>query len=109
MDEIAKVRVSQEPVRVTQLVDMISEAVNHPGMKKLKTTVITDWLLEKGFLEKQTDPDGKSRRVPTQNGLMIGLVAQTRQGKYGDYQAVFYNADAQQFVLDNLGAMLAQR
>ena len=109
MDQITKVRISQEPVRVTQLVDMISEAVNNPGMRKLKTTVITDWLMEKGFLIKQTDSDGKSRRVPTENGLMIGLSVQTRQGQHGEYQAVFYNADAQQFVLDNLSAMLTQR
>nr|MBQ8243959.1 hypothetical protein [Oscillospiraceae bacterium] len=109
MDQISKVQISPEPVRVTQLVDRISEAVDDPGMKKLKTTVITDWLMEKGFLEKQTDPDGKSRRVPTQNGLMIGLPTQTRQGQYGEYQVVFYNADAQQFVLDNLSAMLTQR
>lgn len=108
MDQIAKVQISQEPVRVTQLVDRISEAVANPRMRKLKTTVITDWLMEKGFLEKQTVPDGKSRRVPTQNGLMIGLSTQIRQGQYGEYQAVFYNVDAQRFVLDNLGAMLAQ-
>jgi len=109
MDQIAKVRISQEPVRVTQLVDMISEVVNNSGMRKLKTTVITDWLMEKGFLEKQTAPDGKNKRVPTRNGLMIGLSTQTRQGKYGDYQAVCYNADAQRFILDNLPAMLAQK
>ena len=71
--------------------------------------MITNWLLEKGFLEKQTGLDGKSRRVPTQNGLMIGLSTQTRQGQYGEYQAVFYNAQAQQFVLDNLTAMLTEK
>ena len=108
-EQIAKVQISQEPIRVTQLVDRISEAAGDPGMKKLKTTVITDWLMEKGFLEKQTDPDGKSRRIPTRNGLMIGLSTQTRKGQYGEYQAVFYNVEAQQFVLDNLGAMLSER
>jgi len=109
VDQIANVQISQEPVRVTQLVDMLSKAVNNPGMRKLKTTVITDWLVEKGFLVKLMDPDGKSRRVPTQSGSMIGLSTQTRQGQYGEYQAVFYNADAQQFVLDNLSDMLAGR
>ena len=78
-------------------------------MKKLSTTVITNWLLEKGFLEKQITLDGKNRRVPTQNGFMIGLSTETRQGQYGEYQAVFYNAAAQQFVLDNLSAMLAEK
>ena len=37
---------------------------------------------------------------------MIGLSTETRQGQYGEYLAVFYNAEAQQFVLDNLADML---
>ena len=107
--QLANVRVSQEPVRVSQLVEMISEAVGNSQMRKLATTVITDWMLQKGFMEKQTGLDGKSLRLPTQNGLRIGLSIQIRQGKYGDYQAVYYNAAAQQFVLDNLLDMLAER
>jgi len=83
--------------------------VGDPQMKKLRTTVITDWLLQKGFMEKQPGLDGKSIRVPTQNGLTLGLSVQTRQGQYGEYQAVYYNASAQQFVLDNLTAMLTEK
>ena len=104
-EQISRVQVSLEPVRVTQLVEMISQAVEDPLMKKLSTTAITNWLLEKGFLEKQTTPDGKSRRVPTENGLRLGMSTQIRQGQYGEYQAVFYDAQAQQFVLDNLAAI----
>lgn len=107
-EQLARVQLSPEPVRVTQLVDMISTAVSDPQMKKLNTTVITNWLLEKGFLEKQTMPDGKSKRVPTYNGIMIGLSTQMRVGPNGEYQAVLYNTAAQQFVLDNLQAMLTQ-
>lgn len=108
-EQLSRVRISQEPVRVRQLVEMISAAVENPMMKKLSTTAITNWLLEKGFLKKQISPDGKSRRVPTQSGLMIGLFTQIRQGQYGEYQAVFYNTEAQKFVLDNLPAMLAEK
>lgn len=108
-EQLSRVQLSTEPVRVTQLVDMIAAAVNDPQMKKLSTTTITDWLLEKGLLEKETGPDGKSRRVPTQNGLMIGLTTETRQGQYGEYQAVFYNASAQRFVLDHLLSILSDR
>lgn len=107
-EQLSKVQISQEPVRVTQLVEMISAVVDNPQMKKLTTTVITNWLLEKGFLEKQTAPDGKNRRVPTENGLHIGLHTQTRQGLYGEYPVVFYDAQAQQFVLDNLFAILEE-
>ena len=107
-EQISRIQVSLEPIRVTQLVEMISQAVDDPLMKKLNTTVITNWLLEKGFLEKQTAPDGKSRRVPTENGLRLGMSTQIRQGQYGEYQAVFYDAQAQQFVLDNLAAILEE-
>lgn len=108
-EQLSRVQISQEPVRVTQLVERISAAVGNSQMRKLKTTEITDWLLAKGFLEKQIAPDGKSRRVPTESGLRIGLSTQIRQGQYGEYQAVFYNAEAQQFVLDNLFAMLEEK
>ena len=73
MEQLSKVQISQEPVRITQLVEQIGNAAENPQMKKLSATVITNRLLEKGFLEKQTDSDGKSRRIPTKNGLMIGL------------------------------------
>ena len=85
---------------------MIAAAVDNSQMKKLRTTVITDWLLEKGFMDKQAGIDGKSVRVPIQNGFMLGISVQTRQGQYGEYQALYYNASAQQFALDNLTAML---
>ena len=104
--QLAMVQLSREPVRITQLAEMISAAVGDPQMRKLNTTVITNWLLENGFLEKQTGPDGKSRRVPTANGSAIGLSTETRQGQYGEYQAVFYDLNAQRFVLDHLMDML---
>ena len=109
MEQLARVQISQEPIRVTQLVDLITAAVDNPQMKKLSTTVITNWLLEKGFMEKQTGAEGKSLRLPTRNGLEMGMFVQTRQGQYGEYQAVFYNAQAQRFVLDNLAGMLTER
>ena len=107
-EQLARVPVTQEPVRISQLVERISMAVGDPQMRKLSTTVVTDWLMAKGFLEKQTGPDGKGSRVPTQNGLMIGLSIQTRMGQYGEYRAVLYNPAAQQFVLDHLMDILAE-
>ena len=104
-EQLSGIQLSPEPVRVTQLVELISGAVE---MKKLSTTAITNWLLEKGFLEKQAAPDGKNQRLPTANGRMIGLSTQTRQGQYGEYQAVFYDTQAQQFVLDHLSEMLGE-
>ena len=105
-EQLAMVPVSQEPVRITQLVQMIADTVNDPQMRKLKTTVITDRLMETGFLAKQTMPDGKSVRVPTPQGQQLGIFLQNRQGQYGEYHAVYYTAEAQRFILDDLLSML---
>lgn len=104
--QLRMVQLSREPVRVTQLADLIAAAVNDPRMKKPSTTLITNWLLERGFLEKQVGPDGKNQRVPTPNGFAIGLSVESRQGQYGEYQAVFYNLNAQRFVLEHLMEMM---
>ncbi len=108
-EELSQVPVTQEPVRITQFVDRINTARNNPQMKKLGTTVVTDWLLRKGFLEKRTSAEGKSQRLPTQAGITLGLSTETRQGQYGVYTSVFYNAGAQQFLLDHLPAILEER
>lgn len=105
-EELARVPISPEPIRLTQLTQAVSNTVGNPQMKKLSANLISNWLLEKGFLEKQTGADGKSARVPTQNGLRLGLSTQLRQSQYGAYQAVLYNPQAQQFVLDHLPDML---
>lgn len=103
---LARVPISQEPIRVTQLVQIIADTINDTGMRKLKTTVITDWLMDTGFLVKQDLPEGKTIRVPTPNGNRIGIFLQSRQGQYGEYNAVFYSAEAQKFILDNLLSLL---
>ena len=77
-------------------------AINDPDRKKLKTTTITDWLIEKGFLSKQADTDGKSKRLPTAMGEQIGLTVNLWEGQYRTYQAVYYSPEAQRFLLDHL-------
>ena len=102
--QLAMVRLSSEPV--SWIIDALAEAVNDPEMRKLNATVITNWLLQKGFLEKRTTNDGKNNRVPTPSGHAIGLTSETRQGRDGEYQLVLYNLNAQRFVLDHLMDML---
>lgn len=105
-EELQRVRPAQEPIRITQFVDLVMEAVNDPNRKRLNTTTITGWLIEKGFMSKQDDADGKSKRLPTAMGAQIGLSTKIRQGQYGDYQAVYYSTEAQQFLLDHLQEIL---
>ena len=101
-EELRRVNPSQEPIRITQFVELVMNAINDPDRKRLKTTTITSWLIEKGFMSKQADTDGKSKRLPTAMGEQIGLAVKLREGQYGTYQAVYYSEEAQRFLLDHL-------
>lgn len=104
-EQLSRIQVSREPVRISRLVEMISGAAGS-NQKKLSATTITSWLLKQGFLEKRTGPNGKSGRFPTQAGIALGLFTQLCQGPEGEYLAVLYSPQAQQFVIDNLPDML---
>lgn len=107
--QLAAINPSPSPIRITEFVELLHQAANNPDMRKPSTTTITNWLLAKGFLCKEQGTDGKSRRLPTNAGITLGLTAQTRQGQYGEYQAVYYSTAAQRFLLDNLESILTEK
>lgn len=108
-EQLARVQISETPVRILGLVDALYQAVGDPDMKKLNATVITNWLEQKGILTKETGPDGKFRRVPTEAGFRMGLSTQLRQGQQGEYLSVSYNTDAQRFVLSHLEEIMGEK
>ncbi len=107
-EQLSGVMISREPIPVSRLAEAINAAVDNPRMKKFSAGIITNWLLQKGFLERQVSPDGKSRRFPTSNGTMIGLSSELRRGMNREYEVVLYNTQAQRFVLDHLSEMLGE-
>lgn len=107
-EELERVQISSEPIRITRFTERICETVADQGQKKLNPTVITNWLERKGFLAKEAKSEGKQQRVPTSMGVELGLSARVGHGHYGDYLAVYYNANAQQFILDHLLDILAE-
>lgn len=107
-EQLSGVLISREPISVSRLAEAINAAVDNPRMKKFSAGIITNWLLQKGFLERQVTPDGKSRRFPTANGAMIGISSEIRQGMNREYEVVLYNTQAQQFVLEHVTEMLRE-
>ena len=105
-EELRRVKSAPEAIRITRLVELIMEAVNDPNRKPMKATVITGWLIEKGFMSKQTDANGKPRRFPTETGEQLGISIQYSQGEKGTYQVVLYSPEAQRFILEHLPEML---
>lgn len=103
--QIASLHPDKYSMTISDFCEYLYGYVEVPNMSKPSTTAFTNWLLEKGFMEKITLADGKQRRVPTENGMQIGMYTETRQGQYGEYQTVFYSPAAQQFLIDNLSAV----
>lgn len=99
---MARLAPSDRALRISEFVGMIAAAADDPNTKRPSTTVITDWLLAKGFMEKILNAEGKQQRVPTEEGRRIGMYTETRQGQLGNYLAVYYSPEAQQFLLDHL-------
>lgn len=107
--QLAQVRISRQPVRITEFADELLRAVGDPEMKRPSPVRFNKWLISKGFMGKELGPDGKNRTVPTEAGLRLGLSTGMRQSPDGDYLAVYYDANAQRYLLDNLFAILQSK
>lgn len=105
-EQLSRVQPSPYPIRITEFADMLLQAVDGAAMKRLNAVKVTNWLVEKGFLVKETTPDGKTRRTPTAVGISLGMSSQLRQSPDGEYLAIYYDTNAQQFLLDNLFAIM---
>ena len=104
----AAVQLSEFPMTISEWINALYLAAGNPEMKKLAPGSVTDWLVSRGMMVKQTDENGRTQRLPTENGKRLGISTKTRTGKDGDYQAVFYDLNAQRFLLDNLDAIIAR-
>ena len=107
-EQLAQVQIPAYPVRITEFTDALLQATGSKSMKKPNAIKINAWLEQQGFLTKEFTADGKNRRVPTAAGRNLGLSTQTRQSRDGEYLAIFYNSNAQRFLLDNLHTILQQ-
>ena len=44
------------------------------------------------MLEYFADKNGKNHKIPTENGIQLGITTQERLGMYGSYKVVLYAA-----------------
>ncbi|MBO5891606.1 MAG: hypothetical protein J6Q30_02695 [Oscillospiraceae bacterium] len=107
-EQLANVKISNYPIRITEFTDALLQAIGNPVMKKPSGVKINNWLEQRGLLTKESTPDGKSRRVPTEAGRNLGMTTQLRQSRDGEYLAIYYDANAQRYLLANLYAILQE-
>ena len=104
--KMAGIRLTQNPVSLTEFTGNIVAAMGDPNMKRPSANKITAWLMNRGLMELSTDPEGKQRRFPTEAGRRAGLSTAQRMGANGEYTAVYYDANIQTLILDHLEEIL---
>ena len=95
------------PATVSVIAQRLNELVDLSTMQKLKTTSITAFLMQSGLLFEEESPNGSKNKRPTEAGKSLGITTTVRNGQNGEYTAVIYSKEAQQFILDNLDAIAA--
>lgn len=99
--EIASKVYITERTGITVFVKEINKVIPD-YMKPLSPQKVAQWLVSAGYLDERVRSDGHKYKVPTELGTSIGLTSEWKEGAQGQYLAVYYNAEAQHFILDNL-------
>lgn len=102
----SKFQISQKPIPITEIRERINRLIDVETMLQLKHQSIISWLMNAGFLAEQPGFDGKMKKYPTEAGNGIGIQLEHRSGIHGNYDVIVYSSQAQQFLLDNLDAIM---
>ena len=94
-----------EAAGITAFVSAIEEQMGK-DCGRLSPTAVTKGLEEQGFLLTQTKEDGKKRKVPTREGMDLGIYMEERHGYQGEYEAVLYTPKAQLYILKHLAELV---
>ena len=94
------------PVTASVIAQRLNELAASETMQKLKTTSITKFLLQSGLLFEEESVNGSKNKRPTEAGRQLGISTTQRTSQNGEYTAVVYSREAQQFILDNLDAII---
>lgn len=104
-EQASRFEFSQEPIGIKEIVSRLNALIPYDDMKKLKTTAITEWLVDIDLLYSELLADGRRRKRPTPRGNSFGITESTFEGQYGEYHKVLYDEKAQHFIIDNIEAV----
>ncbi len=108
-EQISRFEFSENPIALSEIAKRINALVDNENMKKLTYNHLADWLMSIDMLEYAQKGDGSTTKYPTEKGKHMGIAVEKRQGMRGEYLTVVYNKQAQQFIIDNMDAVLDSR
>ena len=105
----AELRVANIPMTLKEIVQYLNALVDTETTKKISAATINQWLVDIGLLENVSQYNGKQKKLPTKQGNEMGIVPETRTGQFGTYTVVLFTPQAQQFIYDNIDAIIASK
>lgn len=90
----------------TKVLVIINEQIDSNYMKKLKLSTLLNWLINKGLLRETTNDNGRTVKLPTDAGIMLGLSEKIYSDLGIEKRYTVYNKNAQQFIFDNLHSII---
>ena len=105
-EQAEKFEYSATPITATELCKRIVAVGPQEGVKRFPQRNLTKWLMYFGFIE-EIEIDNTRVKCPSADGKEIGILLEERQGQYGSYYVTLYNREAQQFIVDNIDAILS--
>lgn len=104
--QLARFEASPYSLSGSELSKRVTSLVNNPIMKAFSVIKLNHWLMQKGYLYEFSDSNGKSRKVPTEQGKNLGIRSEHKMGREGEYIAVTYDSAAQRFIIDHIYEIL---
>lgn len=105
-EQAANFKYSYSPLYLSEIARRITALVDAENMKALTYNKIAQWLISLNMLEEYADKSGKSKKRPTDQGVAMGISTEQRERNGRPYEAVLYNREAQQFIVDNIQAII---
>lgn len=105
--EVLSQFVYREDKGISKLIDQIYEPVADQNYRKISGKTINERLMASGYLtEVYNEELKKNVKVPTEKGTAIGLRAQRIDYQNNSYISIYYNKNAQEFLIKNLVKLL---
>lgn len=104
-----KIQISKSPISVREISAHLNSIIDLNITKKISAQVINNWLLNAGFLEIVSLPDGKRVKLPTVQGNEVGIFSEEKTGQYGTYISILFSSQAQQFIYDNVETIIEMK
>ncbi|MDO4408721.1 MAG: hypothetical protein Q4C16_07250 [Eubacteriales bacterium] len=99
----------EQDQQISYLLNQIGRPLPEDQKMPVAATLVTTWLRENGYLEKRMMEDiGKENSVPTEKGRELGLYSEKAGMGQNMYYRVYYNENAQRFIVDHFRQILRE-